>query len=80
MLNGPCGKIGLNIFAFAISLFILVPVVFAEKVYCKDGKIISGEIAYRTKNSIFLCQNNGSFGVAITNIDKIVNDDGTIYN
>jgi tetratricopeptide (TPR) repeat protein len=78
MNNGFNKKIRLSLFVFLMPLFILVSTSSAEKIYCKDGKIIAGEIAYRTKNSIFLRQNNGSFGVPLTNIEKIVNDDGTI--
>jgi tetratricopeptide (TPR) repeat protein len=78
MHNGWDGRVKLGIFTFLMPLFVFVSTSCAEKIYCKDGKVLTAEIAYRTKNSIFLRQNNGSFGIPLTNIEKIVNADGTI--
>jgi Flp pilus assembly protein TadD len=77
MHNGWDRKIRLSIFTLLMPLFIFVSTSCAEKIYCKDGKVLTAEIAYRTKNSIFLRQGNGSFGIPLTNIEKIVNANGT---
>lgn len=50
----------------------------AEKIYCKDGKIVSGSIIYRSRNSVWIKYGPGSIGVATQSIDRIENEDGSI--
>jgi len=50
----------------------------AEKIFCNDGRIVSGKITGRSKNSIWIEHDLGSLGFNIGEIDKIQNDDGTI--
>lgn len=50
----------------------------AEKIYCKDGKILYGSIIYRTKESLWLRHSSGAIGVNLDNIDRIEDEDGSI--
>ena len=50
----------------------------AEKIYCKDGKVLYGSIIYRTKGSVWLKHSSGAIGVNLDNIDRIENEDGSI--
>lgn len=67
-----------------LSLIILFLYLFiadfciAEKIYCKDGRILCGSIIYRTKESLWLKHSSGAIGVNLDNIDRIENEDGSI--
>jgi len=66
---------------FIIALFLSLTAsdfCYAEKIYCKDGKVVYGNIIYRTKSSIWVRHASGAVGVSLDNIDRIENDDGSI--
>jgi tetratricopeptide (TPR) repeat protein len=50
----------------------------AEKVFCKNGRTITGAILYRSNKSVWFKTNAGSAGVKIADIERIINDDGTV--
>ena len=50
----------------------------AEKIYYKDGKAITAAILYRNKDTVWVKYMSGSFGVNVTDIDRIENEDGSI--
>lgn len=50
----------------------------AEKIYYKNGKVISAEVLYRKDYSVWVKTQLGSMGIPMDSISKIVNNDGTI--
>lgn len=50
----------------------------AEKIYCKDGRILDEKITYRNRGVVWYKQSSGMVGIDIKNIDKIESDDGSI--
>jgi Tfp pilus assembly protein PilF len=50
----------------------------AEKIYYRDGRVFSGEVLYRKGQSVWVKTKLGSMGIPLENIDKIVNEDGSI--
>ncbi len=52
--------------------------VSAETIYCKDGRILQGEIQYHSRRSVWFDYNADTTGVSFDEIDLIVNDDGSI--
>jgi tetratricopeptide (TPR) repeat protein len=64
---------GILFFCFSEASFC-----YADKIYCKDGKVVYGTILCCTKGSIWVKHPSGSIGVNMDNIEKIENDDGTV--
>lgn len=54
----------------------------AEKIYCKDGRVVQAVILFRSKHSVWFEQKfgdrSGSIGISVNDIDRIENDDGSI--
>jgi Flp pilus assembly protein TadD len=50
----------------------------AEKIYCKNGKVLDVQIIYLTKKSIWYKTSLGSAGISIDSINKIENGDGSL--
>lgn len=54
----------------------------AEKIYCKDAKIVEGEIISHNRRSVYLAPGYKDAGaqveVSVGDIDRIENDDGSI--
>lgn len=77
-------------FLLAIMLVFLLKAdtCLAEKIHCKDGRVLYGEVLYRTKTSLWIKQYSGAVGINFDNIDRIEDDSGgiskydnrTIYN
>lgn len=70
-------------FLLSILIYILTPSLCdAEKIYCKDGRVVRAEILSRGKRSVWFEQKFGgtvgSVGISINDIDRIENDDGSI--
>lgn len=63
------------------GIFLICPCIFcsyAETIYFKNGDKVKGEIAYFKAGTIWFDRESGLFGIAMGDIDKIENDDGTI--
>ena len=58
--------------------FVCAGQVHAETIYCKDGTVVRGKIQYRSMCSVWLKNNIGAFGISLTDVEKIINDDKTI--
>jgi len=75
--------IGLGIFLLvcAMTLTGLRPV-YSETIYTKDGKVIQAKISEKTDTTIWYEVVSGDMveyvGIDIADIEKIVNDDGSI--
>jgi tetratricopeptide (TPR) repeat protein len=50
----------------------------AETIYCKDGRIVKGKIMYHSRRSVWFDYQSGTTGVSFDEIDRIMNDDGSI--
>ena len=69
----------LILFNTLIFIFLInYPECNAEKLYLKDGRIISGEITHRRWDTVWIEYMQGSIGINISTIDRIDNDDGSI--
>jgi tetratricopeptide (TPR) repeat protein len=66
------------VFLIGVSFFYSPLSVQAEKAFCKGGKIVTGEILYRSNKSVWFKTKVGSMGVGIDEIERITNDDGTV--
>lgn len=69
--------------SIVVGICLCAPLLFskasnAEKVYCKNGEVVKGKVIYRSKNSLWLDHDLGSFGVSLDKIEKICNDDGSL--
>lgn len=51
---------------------------YADKVYCKDGRVVYGTILCRTKSSVWVKHDSGAVGVSLDSVEKIENEDGSI--
>lgn len=51
---------------------------FSEKIYLKDGRMISGKIAGRYKGTVWVLKPEGSVGIQAYSIFRIENEDGSI--
>jgi len=51
---------------------------YADKVYCKDGRVVYGTILCRTKGSVWVKHDSGAVGVSLDSVEKIENEDGTV--
>jgi len=51
---------------------------YADKVYCKDGRVVYGTILCRTKGSVWVKHDAGAVGVSLDSVEKIESDDGTV--
>jgi len=51
---------------------------YADKVYCKDGRVVYGTILCRTKGSVWVKHDAGAVGVSLDSIEKIENEDGSV--
>lgn len=61
-----------------IMLLLNLSICNAEKIYCKDGKVINANILYYRRGSIWVELSSGALGINIKDIDRIENDDGSI--
>ena len=66
-----------------LPTMLILPVIFtcqsnAEKIYCKNGRILNEKIAYRNKGIVWYGQLSGRVGIDTKNIEKIENDDGSV--
>jgi tetratricopeptide (TPR) repeat protein len=50
----------------------------AEKIYCKDGRIVDANIVSLDNSEVQLKHKSGTFGMSLENIEKIENNDGAI--
>lgn len=74
-------KIFVLIASIFISVFHISPC-YAEKIYCKDSKVVQGKITAAKDGSVWIEQKTssgaGAVGISFKNIDKIENEDGSI--
>jgi len=64
----------------AIMLIFLLKadICLAEKIYCKDGRVLYEVVLYRTKKSLWIKHHNGAIGISFDNIDRIEDDNGGV--
>ena len=75
IINGKYPSISV---ALIIIFFIASSQCFAEKIYCKDGKILNEKINYRNRGIVWVQKSGGSVGINVDDIEKIENDDGSV--
>jgi tetratricopeptide (TPR) repeat protein len=63
-----------------LILFVLAAVYpsSAETIYCTDGRVVRGKIEYHSRRSVWFDYSSDTTGVSFDEIDRIVDDDGSI--
>jgi tetratricopeptide (TPR) repeat protein len=74
----PRHVISVSFAALAVISSTLPGQAFAEKIYCKDGRVLAEKISYRNRGTVWYKKSSGSIGINIKDIDRIESDDGSV--